>query len=91
MNATLTAHRGVLILVLGILGLTICFPLGIAAWVMGNTDLAQMDSGRMDPEGRGMTQAGRICGMISVAFAVLGLLIFIGTLVLGVGMSAAGQ
>ena len=64
-------HRGVLILVLGILGIVLCMPLGIAAWVMGNGDLAAMDRGEMDPEGRGMTQAGKICGIISVALVVL--------------------
>lgn len=45
-------HRGVLILVLGILGLVICQPVGIAAWLMGSNDLKEMDSGAMDPEGR---------------------------------------
>jgi len=38
--------------VLGILGLVICQPVGIAAWLMGSNDLKEMDSGAMDPEGR---------------------------------------
>ncbi len=64
-------HRGVLILVLGILGLVCCVITGIIAWVMANTDLREMDAGRMDPEGRGLTTAGKICGIISVALWLL--------------------
>ena len=59
-------HRGVLILVLGILGLVVCAIIGIFAWTMGSADLKEMDAGRMDPSGRGMTKAGKICGMIAV-------------------------
>ncbi len=59
-------------LVLSILGIVICFITGIVAWVMGNTDLSAMRAGTMDPTGEGLTQAGRICGIISVALAVLG-------------------
>ncbi|MBM3890093.1 MAG: DUF4190 domain-containing protein, partial [Verrucomicrobia bacterium] len=57
-------HRGTLILVLGILSLVFCAPLGIPAWIMGNTDLKEMDAGKMDPTGRSITQGGRICGII---------------------------
>ncbi|MBN2182674.1 MAG: hypothetical protein JW715_12250, partial [Sedimentisphaerales bacterium] len=46
-------HRGTLILILGILGLVCCVICGIIAWVMGNTDLREIDAGRMDPSGRG--------------------------------------
>lgn len=87
-------HRGVMILVLGILGLVVCQPIGIAAWVMGNGDLREMDAGRMDPEGRGLTQAGKICGIISVVLLVVGiavtLLIFLGAIG-AAGMSAGAQ
>ncbi len=68
-------HRGVLILVLGILAWVICFPCGIAAWIMGNSDLKEMDTGTMDPSGRGMTLAGKICGMI---LTILMILAFVG-------------
>jgi hypothetical protein len=59
-----TPHRGAAILTLGILSIVICGPLGPFAWVMGNTDLAEIRAGRMDPEGEGLTQAGRILGII---------------------------
>ena len=69
-------HRGTLILVLGILGLIVCGPLGIAAWVMGSGDLKQMDAGAMDTSGRGNTQAGKICGIIGTILMVIGIIVF---------------
>ena len=69
-------HRGTLILVLGILGLVICAPLGIAAWIMGSGDLKQMDAGTMDPSGRGNTQAGKICGIIGTILMIIGVIVF---------------
>ena len=76
-------HRGTLILVFGILGLVCCTILGIVAWVMGSADLREMDMGRMDPSGRGLTQAGKICGIVSVALAAVGILIGILTAMAG--------
>jgi len=69
-------HRGTLILVLGILGLVVCGPVGIAAWVMGANDLKEMEAGTMDPSGRGTTQAGKICGMIACILMIIGVVIF---------------
>ena len=68
-------HRGTLILVFGILGIACCFPFGIAAWVMGNADMQKINAGIMDPEGKGTTNAGKICGIISVALAALGIIV----------------
>ncbi|MDB6058414.1 MAG: hypothetical protein JWO95_2258 [Verrucomicrobiales bacterium] len=78
-------HRATLILVLGILGLVICGPLGIAAWVMANKDLREMDAGTMDPSGRGTTNAGRICGIIATILTIIGVVLGIVFVVLGVG------
>ena len=72
--AVLAPHRGTLILVLGIVGLVVNFfgiP-GAIAWYLANQDLPQMASGRMDPAGQGMTQAGKVCGIIGVAMGILG-------------------
>jgi hypothetical protein len=66
-------HRATLILVLGILGLVICAPLGIVAWIMGANDMKEMDAGTMDPAGRSNTQAGKICGIIGTILMVLGI------------------
>jgi hypothetical protein len=70
-------HRGVLILVFGILAFVVCPFFGIAAWVMGNSDLQEMDNGWMDPTGRDMTKAGRICGMIATGLLILQVVIMI--------------
>jgi hypothetical protein len=72
------AHRGGVLLTLGIVSLVLgfasfifsCFSaviglvLGILAWTWGRKDLKAMDAGEMDPEGRGATQAGFIMGII---------------------------
>lgn len=68
-------HRGTLILVLGILGLLVCGPIGIAAWVMGSGDLKEMDAGTMDPSGRGNTNAGKICGIIATVLTIIGVIV----------------
>jgi hypothetical protein len=71
-------HRGNTVLVLGIVSLTCIMlslgipvipslvgaPLGIAAWWMGQVDLRRMKAQAMDPSGKGVTQAGWICGIV---------------------------
>ena len=82
-------HRGTLILILGILGLVCCMPCGIVAWVLGKSDLQAMDRGELDPEGRSLTNAGKICGIISVALFVVGIVVWGALLALGVVTSAS--
>ena len=82
-------HRGTLILVLGILSLVVCSPLGIAAWVMGSGDLKQMDAGTMDPSGRGNTQAGKICGIIGTILLIIGVIIMALFFMLGLATALA--
>jgi len=72
-----------MLLIFGILGIICCIIFGILAWVMGSADLKEMEAGRMDPSGEGMTKAGKILGMVSCALAVLGLLIWIAMFALG--------
>ncbi len=72
--------RGSLILVLGILSMIVCAPLGIAAILMGRSDLAEIEAGQRDPEGRESTRAGYICGIIGTILLVLqiaGVLLFV--------------
>lgn len=67
-------HRGAIVLMLGVLTWFLQCPLfGLAAWLMGSRDLGEMRAGRMDPAGEGLTQVGRILGMIHV-------LVFVGLL-----------
>jgi len=67
----LRPHRGSAVLTLGILGLVVCGICGIIAWVMGNTDMVQIRAGRMDRSGEGMTNAGRICGIIGTILFIV--------------------
>jgi hypothetical protein len=66
------AHRGGEILTFGLLALIPC-PLtsiifGIIAWMMANADLKEMRSGRMDRDGEGLTQWGRVLGILGLVF-----------------------
>jgi hypothetical protein len=82
-------HRGVMILVFGILGLILCVIFGIVAWVMGSGDLKQMDAGAMDPSGRGLTQAGKICGMIGVILNIVAIVLYVLLMIFVVVASSA--
>jgi ABC-type phosphate transport system permease subunit len=68
---SLQPHRGALILVLGVLSLTSCVPLGVVAWILGNRDLRAMQEGRMETSGRDLTQAGMICGIVGTFFFIV--------------------
>jgi hypothetical protein len=101
-------HRGGMILAFGLIGLIghvvgiglVAIVFSILAWVMGNADMAEIQAGRMDPEGEGMTQAGRIMGMIGTILGILGILAcfglvgcyFLGALAfIGAGAAAKGR
>jgi dienelactone hydrolase len=71
-------HRGSLVLTFGIISLaTLLFcgliglPFGIAAWVMGGRDLRRMRANQMDPQGKGATEAGRVCGIVGTVLDTL--------------------
>ena len=66
----LEPHRGALILTFGILSIVCCFPFGIAAWIMGNNDLQQIEAGMMDSSGKGITSAGKICGIVGTILGI---------------------
>jgi len=73
----------VAIFVLGLLSLLICAPLGIAAWLMGNSYLSKCRAMSVQPEG--LAVAGRILGIIGTCLMILvaviwGLLICAGVL-----------
>jgi len=68
-------HRGSVILAFGILGLLVCQLFGLAAWIMADSDLQQMNRGYMDPSGRDLTKTGRILGMVATGLMVVSLII----------------
>lgn len=91
---TQQAGNGVLILVLGILSLVVCAPLGIVAWLMGRGDIKKIDAGLIAQDARGLTMAGMVCGIIGTILFALQLLIAMAWLfivVLAVGASAASN
>ena len=47
--------------------------------VVENKDLSLMAAGQMDKSGEGLTKAGKICGIISIALAIIGIIINIVT------------
>ena len=83
-------HRATLILVLGVLSLILCQPLGVVAWLLGSADLKQMAAGAMDPSGKDLTNIGRILGIIATVLFVLAIVGFILMMILGVGAAAMG-
>jgi hypothetical protein len=80
---SLPRGNGVLILIFGVLGLVLCAPLGIAAWLMGNSDLQKMRQGLMARDEEGITQTGRILGIIATVLFVL----IVGGLILALGLA----
>ena len=66
------SSNATLVLVLGILGIVLCAPLGIVAWIMGNNALRELDQGFGDPSTRGMVVAGRILGIIATILFAIG-------------------
>jgi len=72
----LKPHRSGLILTLGLIGLFVCGPLCLAAWVMGSGDLHEMDAGMMDPSGRSSTSSGRNIGMLGTILWIGGTVIY---------------
>ena len=88
------AHRGGMILTMGIMSIVCNFALipGILAWILGRADLQQMRAGRMDRSGEGITQAGMIMGIIMTVMAaisaVLVILYFI-VVIFVIGLTAA--
>jgi uncharacterized Zn finger protein (UPF0148 family) len=76
------AHRGGLILTLGILSIVascLCalvgLILGISAATMASADNNKMRNGMMDPSGQGATTAGQVCGIIGIVVAVLNMIL----------------
>jgi hypothetical protein len=81
------APRSGAVLTLGILSLTVCAIMGPIAWALGSEELRRIDTGLTPPDGRGSTQAGRICGIIGTSLMILGALFFVGMFVLAADMT----
>ena len=90
-------HRGSTVLTLGIFALVCNMMMvpGVMAWIMGRADIKEMDAGRMDPEGRGMTQAGLVMGIIGTVISILAIVFsviyFVVMIVILAGVAGAAR
>lgn len=84
MGGAVDHPKGITILVLGILSLVCCAPLGIAAFIMGNTALKEIDADPARYSNRQIVVIGRILGIIGMVFLVLGIVYFVFALFFGV-------
>lgn len=67
--------RAVLTLVLGIVSIVCCgFFAGIPAIILGRKGMTEVDGSGGTLGGRGMLQAGFICGIIGTVLSVIGLI-----------------
>lgn len=66
--------RATTAMILGVLGLICCGPLGLAAWWLGSAELDAIRSGQSPAAGEGMAQAGKIMGIIGSIMTCLGCL-----------------
>jgi hypothetical protein len=83
--------RGGLVLTLGVLSLVFALScgligliVGIAAWAMGQGDLARMRARTMGPGGYGLTQAGWVCGLIGTVVSAVWMLFLLFVIVMAV-------
>ena len=68
-------HRAGTILTLAIIGLLVFGPLCIAAWIMGDSDLREMDAGIMDNSGRSSTSTGKSLGIIGTVLWIIAVIV----------------
>ncbi|HSF97953.1 MAG TPA: DUF4190 domain-containing protein [Ornithinibacter sp.] len=83
--------KGMTVLILGILGIVCCSPLGIVAFVMGNNALKEIDAQPGRYGNRQIVQIGRILGIVAMVLLVLSILwiVFFGGLAAMSGSSSS--
>ena len=67
------------------------FFTGIPAWIMVKGDLAKMDRGEMDPEGRSITMGGMVCGIKTCVLSLLSIILLFAFIALGIGLESMGH
>lgn len=77
------------VFVLGVLSLILCAPLGIVAWIQGNSYLSRCRSVSVEPEALGV--AGRILGIIATCLLSLGLAMWALVMCAGITASTLGH
>jgi hypothetical protein len=69
-----TNSKAVWSLVLGILGVLCCGPLGIVALILGRS--AQTEIAQTGQQGAGLAKAGWILGIVAIVFMIIGAVLF---------------
>lgn len=69
----LRPHRGETLLAIAILSLFCNLGIILApmAWIMARNDLKEMERGKMDPSGKGITQAAKVISIVSAIMHTL--------------------
>lgn len=71
------AHRGGLILTMGIIGILLCatyplaIPVQVVTWIFARSDMKQMKAGIRDPDGKTLTRIGKILAMVGFAISFI--------------------
>ena len=69
-----TNSKAIWSLVLGILGVLCCVPLGIGALILGRS--AQTEIAQTGQQGAGLAKAGWILGIVAIVFMIIGAILF---------------
>jgi hypothetical protein len=72
-------HRAGMLLAFALIGLLVCGPFALAAWVMSTSDLARMDARLMDESGRGTTSSARVIAILATVLWAIGFLLILFT------------
>lgn len=68
------SSRSIVALVLGLIGLFFCQPVGIAAWIIGSRERDAIANGESPQAGMGLATAGWILGIIDTILFVLSII-----------------
>ncbi|MEW6530880.1 MAG: hypothetical protein AB1473_08605 [Thermodesulfobacteriota bacterium] len=63
-------NRADLVLLLGLLSLCLCWPVGLVAWILGRTDLRRIEAGQVSRERVGVLKLGMGLGVVGMALFV---------------------
>jgi len=69
-SVALPRNRADLVLLLGLLSLCLCWPVGLVAWILGRTDLRGIEAGQVSRERVGVLKLGMGLGVVGMALFV---------------------
>ncbi|MFZ5867334.1 MAG: hypothetical protein ACOYXY_15730 [Thermodesulfobacteriota bacterium] len=69
-SVALPRNRADLVLLLGLLSLCLCWPVGLVAWILGRTDLRRIEAGQISRERVGVLKLGMGLGVVGMALFV---------------------